>query len=426
MKKFLSTAILCMLVSVSFAQKKAVKEAKSAMNSDRFDEARALIKPALTDPETANDPETWKVVGDIENKVFDKEQIKEIAKDNPNYEVMYAGLFNSVEPYAKADQLGQIPDEKGKIKNKYRKDIANIMRANHNYFINGGVYYNDKKDYKRAADFFEKYWEIPSLSVFEDMKPDDRIAVNDSVFQIYKYFAIITSMQAEDHTRAIRLLNKAIAEPFTPNDVYPQSDLYEFLTNEYLQIGDTAKYVTALEEGAKKYPGSKYFVPYYINQLITKGETDKAIEILDRTIANDPSSSCEFRSVKASLVTSKENYAEAEKIYSEAISVDPNCEKALEGLAVMYILNAQDINEKAGNAKVYNEKVELGDQAFNFYEKSVPMLEKYVSLLKARSADSSELKPALYKLQNVYHNLSGRLPEYAPKATEALAEYEAL
>ncbi len=41
-----------------------------------------------------------------------------------NDKTMYDGLYDSYTPYLKADSLGELPDEKGKVKNRFRKDIA--------------------------------------------------------------------------------------------------------------------------------------------------------------------------------------------------------------------------------------------------------------------------------------------------------------
>ena len=40
------------------------------------------------------------------------------------------------------------------------------------------------------------------------------------------------------------------------------------------------------------------------------------------------------------------------------------------------------------------------------YQKSLPSLEKYTELLKARQAPKQDLESALLKLRNVYYNLS--------------------
>lgn len=407
MKRSLLLITLCIFAGFSFAQKKAVKDAKSAMKN--VDEARELIKPALTNPETANDPETWKIAGDIEYKAFDDERTlemqKEITGKGGNEEKMYIGLYNMYDPYIKADELGQIPNEKGQVKNKFRKDIVKNMRDGHRFYINGGVYYNEKKDFKRATDFFERYWELPSLAMFEDTKSD--FNTQDSVYQTIKYYAVISSIQSTDHERSIKLLKKIIAEPYVQNSTYKESDAYELLASEYQQVNDSLAFVQVLNDGAKKFPGNKYFTPNLINEFIRGGKTAEAMAYLDQAIANDPSNTCELIGVKASLYAEQKNYASAEPAYLQAIAADANCEKALEGLGVLYILQAQDVKEKAGQTNSRSEQAQLDKQTADFYQKSLPYLEKYRDLLKARGADFDlDIKPALMKLQNVYYNLS--------------------
>ncbi len=404
MKKVLLTATLCMVVALSFAQKKAVKDAKSDMNSNNFTEARELIKPALTDPETANDPETWKIAGDIENKVFDLQRTSQMLQKSFDEGVMYDALLNSYAPYVKSDELGQAPDEKGKVKNKFRKDIAAILRANHSYFINGGIYYNDKKDYSKASTFFEKYWELPSLQVFADDK--DKINTSDTTFQTIKYYAVITSIQAKEDARAIQLLNKIIAEPFTPNSTYKESDAYELLASEYENAKDSVNFAKILELGAAKYPENKYFVPNLINQYIKAGKSEQAITYLDKAIANNPAGACDMYSVKASLYAEKKDFATADATYQTALSKDAACERALEGLSVSYIVQAQNLKEEAGNITSAKERAALDDKAKDLYNKAYPLLEKYKTVLGSRKADETEVKQMLVKLQNVYYNLN--------------------
>ncbi|MDU1903894.1 MAG: hypothetical protein E6772_03845 [Dysgonomonas sp.] len=404
MKKVLLTAGLCMLVSVSFAQKKAIKDARSEMGKKNFTEARELIKPALTNPETANDSEAWKTAGDIENKFYEEENLKQLTQKDFKEKEMYEALVNSYVPYIKADSLGELPDEKGKIKNKVRKDIAAIMKANHGGFVNGGIYFNNEKEYSKAADAFWKYWQIPSLAMFAGEK--DAFNTNDSTFQTIKYYAVICAIQAQENEKAANMLNKITQEPFVQNSTYTESDTYELLAGVYENLGDTVKFLSTLENAAKKFPANKYFVPNLINQYIKKGQSDKAIAYLDQAIANNPAGACDMYSVKASLYAEKKDFTQADAIYNSALGADANCERALEGLAVSYIVQAQDLKEQAGNVSAAKERAELDDKAKALYTKAAPLLEKYRGLLTARNADEADLRAMYVKLQNVYYNLN--------------------
>src|SRR5690606_20487094 len=101
----------------------------------------------------------------------------------------------------------------------------------------------EQKDYKKATDFFQIYWDIPSLPMFEGEK---ETFVLDSTYQTIKYYAIITAIQAEDHNRALNMLERAAKEPFIENSAYKESDIYELMASEYVNLKDTAKYLETL------------------------------------------------------------------------------------------------------------------------------------------------------------------------------------
>ncbi len=404
MKKILFlTTVTIFAASSIFAQKSVLRDAKRSLGSNDLKEARTLIKLAIENAETANEAETWKIYGDIGDKEFDNEKTNEMLGKSANEKAMYDGLFESYMPYIKADSLGEIPNAKGKIKNKFRKEIQGKLVANHQFYINGGIYYNDKHEYSKATDFFEVYWNIPTLTMFDGMKD---AFVLDSTYQTIKYYAIITAIQGEEHDRALRLLKRAANEPFIENSAFQESDLYELMASEYMQLGDTTKYIETLYSGADKFPKSKYFIPNLVNVFIRNGENDKAMEYLDSAIKNDPSNACDLNSVKGALLAEKGDFKAAEQEYRKALEQDPNCERALEQIAVNYILQAQDLKEVTATISDRKEQLENDKKTIELYETSLPFLEKFAASLKERAATQTELDGALMKLRNVYYNLS--------------------
>lgn len=404
MKKLLSLTMVTIFATTAvFAQKSVVRDAKRSLGSNDLKEARTLIKLAVENAETATDAETWKLYGDIGDKAFDNEKTNEMLGKSANQQAMYDGLLEAYAPYVKADSLGEIPNAKGKVKNRFRKEIQGKLIANHQFYINGGIFYNEKHDYTKATDFFEIFWDIPTLSMFEGVKD---AFVLDSTYQTIKYYAIITAIQGEQHKRALSLLKRAAKEPFIANSAFQESDIYELMASEYMQLGDTVKYVETLYEGADKFPKSKYFIPNLIIIFIRNGENDKAMAYLDTAIKNDPSNSCDLNSVKGALLAEKGDFKGAEQEYRKALEQDPNCERALEQLAVNYILQAQDLKEITATISDRKVQLENDKKTIELYEISLPFLEKFTNTLKSRGADQTELDGALMKLRNVYYNLS--------------------
>lgn len=404
MRKILFLTMIAVFSAGSiFAQKSALKDAKRSLGRDDLNEARTLIKQAGEHADTSTDPETWKIMGDIGNKAFDNERTKAMLGQNTNDKAMYDGLMESYLPYLKADSLAELPDNKGRVRNRVRKDISSILKANHPFYINGGVYYNEQNEYSKAADFFEIYWDIPTLPMFAG---ESNAFVLDSTYQTIKYYAIITTIQAQEHERALKMLERAANEPFIENSAYQESDIYELMASEYINLGDSAKYLEILYEGADKFPKSKYFIPNLVNVFIRNGQTERALEYLDQAILNDPSNACDFNSVKGALLAERGDYIGAEAEYNKALAQDPNCERALENIARNYILQAQAIKEETALLTNRQQMVENDKKSIDFYQKSLPYLEKLEELLKGRNAPESENNGVLLLLRNVYYNLS--------------------
>ena len=105
-KVLLSTALILSACAIS-AQESVVKEAKSA-KSDPV-KAAQIIEPALVDPSTANDPETWKLAGDFQKSIYDEENMKLYL---PGGQADTAKLYNSLvkmfEYYLKCDEENRL------------------------------------------------------------------------------------------------------------------------------------------------------------------------------------------------------------------------------------------------------------------------------------------------------------------------------
>ena len=404
MRKILFLTMIAVFSAGSiFAQSSALRDAKRSLGRNDLNEARTLIKQASEHADTSSDPETWKIMGDIGNKAFDNERTKTMLGQNANDKVMYDGLMESYQPYLKSDSLAELPDNRGRIRNRVRKDISSILRANHPFYINGGVYYNEQNDFAKAADFFEVYWNIPTLPMFKD---DNEAFVIDSTYQTIKYYAIITAIQAQQHERALKMLERAANEPFIENSAYQESDIYELMASEYINLDDSVKYIETLHLGAEKFPESKYFIPNLVNVFIRNGETDEALAYLDQAILNDPTNACDLNSVKGALLSEQGDYESAEAEYNKALVQDPNCERALEALAVNFILQAQNLKDETMNLTDRQQQLQNDKKTVEMYQKSLAPLEKFRELLVEREASDSEIQSALLKLRNVYYNLS--------------------
>ena len=408
MKRVLLTVALCVAASASFAQKKVVNEAQSiakGSNAD-FGEARTLIKGALENPETKDDAKTWYVAGFIEDQQFNAERAKQILGQQPNEPVMYEALYGILPYFQKAYELDQLPNEKGKVKPKYTKDIKSILSANHVYLFNGGAYYFDKQEYKKAYDVWGIYLNIPKMSI---MKGEKEGLPADSTLAILEFNRALAALQTNDTTLAIKALNEA------KGNGYNQNDIYKYLVYEYEMTQDTTNLIKTLQEGEKlfknemvevkdengntKMQKENTYTLKLINLYIFSGKYDEAIATLESVLADEPNNA-EYWNVKGNLYESQKKYDQSIECFEKAISINPSYADALGSIGRVYfnlaVQKNNEISTITDNAK-YTEAREK--EVLPLFEKSRPYYEKAYEL----KPDEPDYK---YALRNIYYNLN--------------------
>ena len=380
MKRVLLTVALCVAASASFAQKKVVNEAQSiakGSNAD-FGEARTLIKGALENPETKDDAKTWYVAGFIEDQQFNAERAKQILGQQPNEPVMYEALYGILPYFQKAYELDQLPNEKGKVKPKYTKDIKSILSANHVYLFNGGAYYFDKQEYKKAYDFF------------------NQTAEKDSTFMTVQFYAAAAASLAKDSRLAIAALERA------KNTPYRQYDVYQYLCYEYGEARtaqDSVMLEKTFEEGMQVFPDSAFFLNNLINTYIYSNRNEKALEMLNVAIQKNPNDANLYNVMGRVYETGLKDYANAEKNFQIALEKDPNLTDALSNIGRIYYnqgVNKLSEANMINDSKKYQEELSM---AKDLFKKALPYYKK------AHEAEPEKMDNMI-ALRGIYYNLN--------------------
>lgn len=390
MKQVLLTIGLCFAVTSVFAQKNAVSSAERIIKDSKpdFTEARNQIKGALENPETKDDAKTWYVAGQIEDAQFSAENTKQILGQQPNEPVMYEALENIVPYFLKAYSLDEQPNEKGKVKPRFQKNIKSTVGANHIYYINGGAYYFDQRDYKKALSFFDQYIDIANLPMFKG----EKIAERDSNYMMCQFYAAVAAMQVEDSKLALEKLNRAKDTP------YRQYDVYQYLCFEYEQAKDSVNLEKTLKEGMQLFPDSSYYLLSLINLYIYSNRNDEAINLLNTAIAQQPNNSQLYHAMGSVYESGIKDPAKAEEYYKKALDLDAENPVALSNLGrVFYNQGVNKLGEAnlISDAKKYNEEKEIAKE---FFKKALPYFEKAHQL----KPDEREYMTAL---RGIYYNL---------------------
>lgn len=390
MKRVLFSMVLLLVISFTFAQEKAVKEAKSIANEVKpdFAKAEALINQALNNPETKDNAETWDVAGFIQKRRSEKEMENAYLRKPYDTLQVYNSALNMCKYYFKCDELAQIPNEKGKIKNKFRKPNSASIIAERGNLINGGILFFNQEKNKEALAFFATYVDIAINPMFEK----ENFLQTDTVLPQIAYYASLAAAKMEDYPSVLKYAQ------YAKNDKEVGKYAMEFTSTALKAEGDTVKWIASLKEGIQKYPEHSFFFGHLIDYYSNNNKYDEAMQFADDMLAKDANNTF-YLYVKGYLYHNMKNYDKAIEYYTKTIQVDPNYAEAYSNLGLIYCLQAQDFSEKAttdvNDPKYKKDQVTLKA----FYEKAKPNYEK------ARQLKPEQKDLWLNGLYRVYYNL---------------------
>ena len=281
MKKLLCAVALGLMTTAgAFAQIANVKAAeKIAESGDKadFNEARRLIKEALANDETKNDPYTWYVAGLIDRENFNVEQKKSLLDASADKTPMYVALANVIPTWLQVYTL-ETADGKGKL--KYSKKVKEALLVDYQQLLNAGSYYFDQKKYAEAADVFDKFLDVKRSALFADEKAVSEI---DSQAMNIAYYAIASAYTANEYGKAIEM-NKKFGDI-----ALNKKELLQMVAASYLANKDSVGVFPILVEGDKIAPEIPFFLANIVTIYQNQGKEDEAIKYLESKLAANPS-----------------------------------------------------------------------------------------------------------------------------------------
>lgn len=392
MRRILFSMLFLMTACLSFAQVKSVKEAKRLAEDNSkpdFARAEALINEAFVNPETKDDPNTWNVAGIIQRRISEKENEKAYLRQPYDTVKVYNSVYKMFEYFLKADELEQIPDEKGKVKFKYRKNNSATMLTERPNLINGGITYFNQDKNKEAFKFFSMYVDVAG----SPMLAKENLMATDTLLSQIAYYATLAAMREEDYKSAVKYA------PLAAKDKEVGKYGVEFLATAYKALGDTVQWVSTLKEGIQQYPDYSFFFGHLVDYYSNTGKFDEAMVFADGMIAQDPNNPF-YLYVKGYLYQNMKDYDNASQFYKKTIEVDPTYAEAYSNLGLIYVQQGLDYADKVTtdfNDPKYNEEQA---KVRGFYEEARPYYEK------ARQLKPDQKDLWLNGLYTIYYRLN--------------------
>lgn len=342
MKKVLVSLFLILSVTVVFAQKKNVSKAKNLtlMENPDFKGAREAIVPALTEPTTANLPNTWHVAGMIGYKENERFYLDLSMGKTIDFVKKGEAIVESFNYFMKAYELDQNQvDKKGRpVKPKFSADIISKIKEyyteKHNLFYYAATLFDEKKDYEGSIKAFELYMSIPEIPFMKDQ------VTKDSTYLQVKYYTALAARNANQYEKAI-----AIHEDLK-DDGYETLYVYQLLYDEYVHQNDTANFVRTLKEGFEKMPQEPWFIQNLINYYLLNNFIDESKFYIGKAIELLPNEAV-YHYVNAKIAEAEGNKVAARASYDKTLELDPKYTDAYAGIGAMVIEEGQKILDDA-------------------------------------------------------------------------------
>lgn len=383
MKKILFSAALLFTVCSMSAQESVVKEAKSA-KSDPV-KAAEILQPALVDPSTASDPETWKLAGDFQKAIYDEENMKLYLPDGQaDTTKLYSSLAKMFEYYTKCDEVEQAKVNSGELKKpKLRKKLAKTLVTVRPNLTNAGSDAYNAGNYANALKFFGLYVDAPQNPLFAD---EDAVK-NDTLTPLIANYAALAANTLKDEAAVIKYAT--IGKNHKDEGYRSLMCLAEVYGKG--EKTDSVQWLATIKEGVEKFPAQEYFIGNLMDYYIQKGKIDEGLTQINEILANNPTPY--FMYVKGVLQYEKKDYEGAIATFNEIIAKNGDfVAESYSKIGDCYFFPAQVIVEENANLSMDDPKYATNEGKIKeLYEKAKPFYEK-----------AKELKPDNKQLWGQY------------------------
>ena len=401
MKRLGFLLLLIITFSTAFGQKREVLNTWSYLKDGFLDDAYKSINKAAEHNQTKDWYKTWWYYGQTYQEISttDVKKYKNLCENCAD---------EAFEAYMKSIQLNFQDEELKNLDLEKQADVMKFFKALNdketkledqqalidiitvrfpalaNGFVNGGVSAFQNKEYETALDKFEKSLTISTLA----MKADT---------QVY-YFASLAALNAENWEKVV-MYNQVLKQIGYGEKNEERVAVLQSLGLGYLNTGDTAKFISTMEEGVQKFPANSQALVIELYNYYLDVDKEKALEYISMAIKNSPESA-QFYVIRGTLYeeTNKTDLAKDE--YIKAIEIEPENFDANYSLGAYYYNSAADTLEWANQNIPPTEPMkydEVKKAAEGLFAKALPYLEKAKELKPNDITVLSTLKTIYYR-----------------------------
>ena len=371
MKKVLFTVALLAGAFAASAQVSVVKEAK-AMKKDPAAAAKVL-EAALTNPETANDPNTWQLAGDLQKAIYDEENMKMyLPGGQADMPKMYNAMLKMFDYYLKCDEVELAGVANGTVKKaKLRKKNQETLLKVRPNLANGGVEAFNVNDYESAQKYFGLFVDVVENPMFADQAAALKA---DTLNSLYANYATMAAGLRDPKDVASVIKYGNIGKENASEGWRALMFMAEVYGDK--EQGDSIKWLETIKEGAQRFPEQDFFVGNIMDYYLQRGMVDEGLAQIDQLIAANEKPY--FLYVKGVLLYEKKDYAGAQAALDKVIAAGGDlAAEAYAKKGDCYYFPAQKIVEENSALSIDDPKYNANEAKIKeAYEQAKPFYEK--------------------------------------------------
>lgn len=382
MKQLLLTLIGVAMLFQAYGQSDRVTSAWNNLKYNELEKALENIKAASEHEDTKEEAKTWLYMGHVYYSIdtSTNEEFSKLAEAPKN---------KAVEAYAKAKKL----DESGRYATKIQN---NAVRLGVSLFNAGAQDYNEalkakkagdtaafKESFKKSLDHFERHFLTRKLAGKYASYINQTLNQNNIDPKKTLLFAGYSSYQIGEYQKAIQYLRQlAKSDSEKP-------DAYLYLSNVYMDQGDTSKALDIIDTGRKNVPNSQGLQNRMLRIYQETGQVNKLTRNLKESIEQNPDDLQLYRVLAStyeqlsSQAREEGNSQKAQKYkdsarmtYNDILEVDPGNFKASYNLGIMYYNIGVDKIKRSQEVDDIDKLTRLENEAEKEFKNAIPHLEK--------------------------------------------------
>lgn len=316
---FLVTLCTTAHAQTEFRRSALIKNIKSQMKAKAYPQLRNTINDAFSKhPDaTTHDPELHYYAMQTYNGLADSEARKMFLQQKADTMQYFDNVASMYQSGVLCDSLADIPDAKGKVKNKYHFTVISLFSQRISNLYSAAKFAYNHQDYKRSFRYADMILRLASDHAHGydrlhsgQQAPQSELVTMSSIHMLSAY-------TNKDYASALHHLDTALL------DDERHDQLLEVACQCYTQLGDTTSLLRRLHEGLQSHPRNTYYYLNLVSIYNHRQQYSEALAVTDRMIETD-SGNRDYWFIRGKEESYLGNTTEAMRSFVTATDIQPD------------------------------------------------------------------------------------------------------